>query len=544
MGDEHPVTAQDESTQRARRDDSGSAHASCSAADGGVRLGWSVESVREMERATGDAFTGGTLMQRAAKGLSDAVAREARRIRATGDDEPRVVVLVGPGNNGGDALYAARNLAEDGLTPLVLLVADTAHAEGLAAARAAGVNVVRRERHEADRDDRHDDAPTHAPAHVLANADIVVDGILGIGADTARGNAWQALVETMNPRALVVAVDCPTPGVRADLTVTFGVPKTSLMLQPERTGRVECVDIGLDAPVESAEAVRLDEAELAVSWPVPGPHDHKYTRGVVGLATGSDAFPGAAVLGAVAAVTAGPGMVRYVGPSRAEDAVTAAAPEVVHGAGRVQAWVVGSGIDGPSERENRSARYESAMKALRGDEPVVADAGALAWLEPGVRPEGSVTVITPHAGELATVLQARCVNVERSQIEADPMTWARRAADETQATVLLKGGVTVIASPGDGPVVVENRAPHWLATAGTGDVLAALVGVLLAAGLEAQEAAALAAFTHGRAAHLANPDGPVRALDVASMLGRAAAQSAREQRCAPTARDAGRPHDR
>lgn len=106
--------------------------------------------------------------------------------------------------------------------------------------------------------------------------------------------------------------------------------------------------------------------------------------------------------------------------------------------------------------------------------------------------------------------------------------------------MLLKGGVTVIASPGEGPVTIENRAPHWLATAGTGDVLAALLGVLLAAGLEPRSAAALAAYTHGRAAHLANPDGPVRALDVATSLGRVASELVAEQRRVHEERRAGR----
>ena len=176
-------------------------------------------------------------------------------------------------------------------------------------------------------------------------------------------------------------------------------------------------------------------------------------------------------------------MVRYVGPRRAEDAVTAATPEVVHGSGRVQAWVVGSGIDGPSEREHESDRYDSAMAALRSEEPVVIDAGALTWFEPGVRPEGAQTVITPHAGELATLLQSRDIDVERATIEADPVTWDRRAANETGATVLLKGATTLVVAP-DGPVHVQDDAPAWLATAGSGDVLAGLAGVLLAGGLD------------------------------------------------------------
>lgn len=506
--------------------------------DGGIRAAWSVDAVRAAEEATGDDFTDGALMQRAARGLADIVRREVAELERRGVTSPRVVVLVGPGNNGGDALYAARDLAVNGIECLALLVADKAHVEGVAAARAAGVDVARCE--SASHSGAEPEGGGRENAHALAHADLVVDGILGIGADPGRASTWQELADLIPIQAFVVAVDCPTPGFRADITVTFGEPKTSLMLAPAANGRVEVVDIGIHLPLGEQEAMRLSGTHLAHLWPVPGPRDHKYTRGVVGLATGSDAFPGAAVLGAVAAVTAGAGMVRYVGPRRAEDAVTAATPEVVHGSGRVQAWVVGSGIDGPSEREHESDRYDSAMAALRSEEPVVIDAGALTWFEPGVRPEGAQTVITPHAGELATLLQSRDIDVERSTIEADPVTWARRAANETGATVLLKGGVTVIASSGEGPVTIENRAPHWLATAGTGDVLAALLGVLLAAGLEPRSAAALAAYTHGRAAHLANPDGPVRALDVATSLGRVASELVAEQRRVHEERRAGR----
>lgn len=511
----------DEGLQDAAADASTVGDAWRATSDGGVRVGWSVECVRDLERATGDLLTNGTLMQRAAKGLSDVVAREVRSLQAAGVDRPRIVVLVGPGNNGGDALYAARNLAQEDVDCRALLVADKAHTEAVSAAKAAGVVVEPFEADDEGAPASDGDRPTGADA--LAQADVVIDGILGIGADASRASTWQSVINAIGPNARVIAVDCPTPGMRADVTVTFGVPKTSLMLEPGAAGRVECVDIGLEAALGECDAVRLTQHQLASLWPVPGPTDHKYTRGVVGLATGSDAFPGAAVLGAVAAVTAGPGMVRYVGPTRPSGAVTAAAPEVVHGAGRVQAWVVGSGIDGPREREHESERYESAMAVMRADEPVVVDAGALTWLEPGVRAEGAITVITPHAGELATLLQSRDIDVERADIEADPVLWARRAAKEFDATVLLKGGVTVIASPGERAVLIENRAPHWLATAGTGDVLAGLLGVVLAAGLTPSKAAVLASYVHGRAAHLANPGGPVRALDVASSLGRAIA---------------------
>lgn len=511
----------------------------------GLLRGSSTDWIRAQETATGELLTNGTLMQRAAAGVARAVAEKARRRRAE-----HVVVLVGPGNNGGDALFAARDLLRDhSIGSTVILGAATAHEAGLAAVREAGLTVLQ---HPQDRHDdgvgEHRDGPETLTA--LAQADLVIDGLLGIGARPSDDAPWDSLVRGIPDAACLVAVDCPSPGVRADVTVTFGALKTSTLLAPTTAGRVEVVDIGL-GPQDAAgtESRRLSVLQYAEAWPVPGPKDHKYTRGVVGMATGSDAYPGAAVLGTVAAATAGAGMVRYVGPERPSDAVLAAVPEVVHGPGRVQAWVVGSGIDGPSERDQKSERYRTAMAVFEDDVPVVVDAGALTWIDEITRPEGSVTVITPHAGELASVLTALGVTadgarsaddhdesqaVTREMVEADPVRWARIAADESGFIVLLKGGATVVATPIerrrhgrqalDGTVLIENRSPNWLATAGTGDVLAGVVGVALAAGIEPATACAVATYVHGRAARLANPGGPIRALDVATHVGRAIAE--------------------
>lgn len=472
-----------------------------------TRFGWSPEAVRRAERATGDLLENGTLMRRASRALAARLAILLRDLTAADEPlvDPSVVVLVGPGNNGGDALFAAAELADAGVAATVVLVADTAHEVGLTAVHAVGLTVL--------------DAAAGGVLEAVLAADVVVDGILGIGAQARDDAPWQHLVEAINPRAAVVAVDVPTPGVRADITVTIGAPKTSLLLDPDAAGQVEVAEIGLpQAALGPAEAYLYPPRLQAVAWPVPGRHDHKYTRGVVGFATGSDAFPGAAVLGTVAAVSAGTGMVRYVGPERPSAAVLSAVPEAVHGDGRVQAWVVGSGIDGPAERAAQSQRYRTALAALHADVPVVVDAGALTWLDREVRPDGAVTVITPHAGELATLLTNFGIDVTRGTVEADPLTWARRAGEETGFTVLLKGGVSVVYDPNDGSACLENRAPAWLATAGTGDVLAGIVGVLLAAGLNPLRAASLAAYVHGRAASEANPGGPVRALDVAQQL--------------------------
>ena len=479
--------------------------------------GFSPEWVRAAEARTGDLLTNGTLMQRAAKAVSDAVERVAQE---TGRDS--IVVLVGPGNNGADALYAARNLAEAGFEPVAVQGSTRVNEDALSAASAAGVVVL------GPSEGLDEDGHT-AGVEAIASADLIVDGLLGIGAEPRPNPPWEPLIDAIGVSHFVVAVDCPTPGVTADLTVTFGVVKTSHLLDPDATGCLEVADIGLGpVPRGEADSLVLSRRFLAWQWPVPTRRDHKYTRGVVGFATGSAAYPGAAVLGTVAALSAGAGMVRYLGPAKPTDAVLAAAPEVVHGAGRVQAWVIGSGIDGVGERDRESDRYLSAMLALTEDVPCVVDAGALAWVGELNRPRGAVTVLTPHAGELVSVLRQFDVDVNREQVEADPVRWAREGAHLSGATVLLKGGATVIADSEHREVIIENRAPAWLATAGTGDVLAGLLGTALAAGVPAVRACALAAYIHGEAARLSNPGGPVRALDVAHQLGRVIAQLASE----------------
>lgn len=475
--------------------------------------GFSPEWVRAAEAATGEALTNGTLMQRAAAAIAEAVDEYAQQ---TG--RRQIAVLVGPGNNGGDALYAARNLAELGYQPVVVLGTTKAHQGGLQVALDAGLVVL-----------GPDTADDNSPTEAVASADIVLDGLLGIGAQPREHTPWEGLLAAIGVSHHVIAIDCPTPGVRADLTVTFGVRKTSHLLDPAAVGELRIVDIGLGvAPLGEAESVVLSRRFLSWQWPIPGRYDHKYTRGVVGLATGSDAYPGAAVLGATAAVTAGAGMVRYLGPARPSDAVLTAVPEAVFGDGRVQCWVVGSGVDGVQERQRESDRYQSLLDVLERDVPAVIDAGALAWLEQINRPDGATTVLTPHAGELVTVLAQYGVAVTRQEVDADPVRWARRASRESGFIVMLKGGATVISHSDETPAIIENRAPAWLATAGTGDVLAALVGVALASGIPAARACAIAAYIHGEAARLANPGGPVRALEVARHTGTVIAQLVNE----------------
>jgi hydroxyethylthiazole kinase-like uncharacterized protein yjeF len=252
----------------------------------------------------------------------------------------------------------------------------------------------------------------------------------------------------------------------------------------------------------------------AARWiAVPGPADDKYSRGVVGFVTGSATYPGAAVLGVEAALHTGVGMVRYLGPGRPSRLVLSRRPEAVTAPGRVQAWVLGSGQDARDRDADTARRLEAA---LADAVPTVLDGGAFDLRERASSP----LVLTPHAGELATVL-----GVDRAAITADPEAAAVRAAAETGAVVLLKGSVTHVAAPG-GDVLHVTGAPAWLATAGAGDALAGVIGALVAthAAAIADDPAALAplaaagAAIHGLAAERASAGGPFTILDLCAAL--------------------------
>lgn len=262
---------------------------------------------------------------------------------------------------------------------------------------------------------------------------------------------------------------------------------------------------------------------------MPTAQDDKYSRGVVGVVAGSDAYPGAAALVVSGAVRTGAGMVRYVGPRRAQDLVLAHRPEcVVHDPGdaaeslpRAQAWVVGPGVADYPEQD-------AAIGAVMASgAPMVVDAGALEAVArsraSGSREAGADRVLlTPHAEELMRTLRSLRHDVTVMDIAADRPGHARLLAETARATVLLKGARTLVASPG-GLLIELPEAPAWLATAGSGDVLAGIAGTLLAAGLSAADAGAGAAWIHAQAGALAGAGGPVAALDIAHSLPRAIA---------------------
>ncbi len=255
-------------------------------------------------------------------------------------------------------------------------------------------------------------------------------------------------------------------------------------------------------------------ADAARNIRVPGPQDNKYSHGVLGVITGSAKFPGAAVLGVEAAHRTGIGMVRFLGEKSPAELVMARRPETVTVSGSVDAWLVGSGMESTPDL---NADLPNLAHAVLGLQPVVIDAGGLGFL-------GHVTapaIITPHEGELER---------QFTQGSSTKEDWAARAADQLGVVVVLKGHETLIVTPEEksgGRFLVKVTSPtSWLATAGTGDVLAGIIAAVVATHsvkrvpslLELAKYAATGVFLHGKAAELAAKDGPFPALDVAEQV--------------------------
>jgi len=446
-----------------------------------------VAAIRAAEESAAAAADWDALMQRAAAALADEIA-------ALVPADETLLVLVGPGNNGGDALFAAARLAERGYrVEAAILEPSAVHAAGLATATAHGVRRV-----------------AGPDGHGY-----VVDGLFGIGARPGLSGLAADWAERVGlDDAFVIAVDVPSgigvdegvrpgPAFRADVTVTFGAAKPGVLIGPGGlfSGRVIVRDIGMadDLNEPACEALQVGDGGRFRAL-IPESTAHKYTRGVVGVAAGSADYAGAAHL-CVAGAQAGPaGMVRFAGGPELSGRVVDRAPEVVAADGRVQSWVVGSGgVDDPAP----------LRRALADETPTVVDAAALAWLPDRLRPD---VLLTPHAGELA-----RMLDVPREQVESDPLKHADEAVRRWNATVLLKGPRTLVVAP-DGRVRVNLSGSGWLGTAGAGDVLAGFIGSLLAAGLDALEAGSLGAFLHGVAGQRAAAAGPFPASRVAGEL--------------------------
>ncbi len=455
---------------------------------------WTVEQVKAAEDRLLARTPDGALMRKAAFGVATR-ALQMLREHTGGVAGRRVTLLVGAGNNGGDALWAGVTLRRRSVAvTAVLLAPERAHAEGLAAFTRAGGRVA-------------DD---------LGDADLVVDGIVGL---SARGPLRPAAAELVaRIQAPVLAVDLPSgvdpdtgavdgPAVTADVTVTFGARKPVHVLGAVRCGAVHLVDIGLGPELPDPDMIALGAADVGWAWRVPGPTDDKYTQGVTGVAAGSATYPGAAVLSCGAAVLATSGMVRYAG--WAADEVRSRWPELiatgsVEDAGRVQAWVVGPGLG------TGQGGRDILTEVLSDGVPTCVDADGITLLAAtpalwDAREPDAPVVLTPHDREFARIAEPLGI-----ELGADRVAAARALAARLDCVVLLKGNATVVAAP-DGRTLVNPATSSWLATAGSGDVLTGLIGALLATGMDPWLAAGCASWVHVKAGELAAAGAPVPA---------------------------------
>lgn len=437
-----------------------------------------------------------------------------------------VVALIGPGNNGGDGLVAARHLASWGAkVTAYLLVPRSPEDPKLALARQRGVEAL-----EAPSDDQLTSLRT-----LLSSADLVVDAVLGTGKRRPFEGIFTevfslvAEVRSQRPACRLLALDLPsgldadtgevdphTP--YADITVTLGFPKVGLFLFPgaERVGHLVVADIGI--PEHLAEDIPLDllDARWARQALPPRPLSaHKGTFGRVLAIVGSQRYIGAAYLACMGAARVGAGYVTLAAPSSIHPILASKLTEVTHlplpeaasgvfspdavrelrrALGQFEVLLIGCGL-------GQSPAAEALLRHLLLGEPplttpLVLDADALNIL---ARQEGwwekmrAPAVLTPHPGEMARLLDATVEEVEQDRFHT-----AQEAAQRWSVTVVLKGPFTVVASP-EGRIRLSPFANPALATAGTGDVLAGAIAGLMAQGMHPFEAASLGVFLHGAA---------------------------------------------
>lgn len=466
----------------------------------------------EMRAVEGRAVAEGVatlaeLMHRAGAALADHVTRRA--------PAGPVVVVCGPGNNGGDGWVAARLLFEQGSDCSVLALVPPGELSGearSAAERALDAGVKWQ-------------APDADVTGQLRQAAVVVDAVFGFGFHGVPEEPYASVLAAMaRADAFIVAADIPSgvnadtgavagAAARADVTVTFTSYKPGLLIYPgaEHAGEVVIADIGIPAEwttVPGGLEVPTP-VDLRAHFPWPQPQDHKGSRGRVALVMGSTTYPGAAVLGAQGALRLGPGFTVAVVPEPIADIVRAAAPNtlvravpagrdgamssvsaVMEATADADAVVAGPGLTTGGAVSEIVSRLLSDVGV-----PLVLDADALNALPAGRESLAARTrplVITPHPGEAARIL-----GVRKHAIQADRTATARLLCGPS-GVCLLKGARTIVASEDRRAVIVAGNP--GLARAGSGDVLAGMLGALLAQSVPAFDAAVLAAFLHGRAA--------------------------------------------
>lgn len=479
------------------------------------------------------------LMERAAAGV-------ARTLEELFAPEELVVVLCGVGNNGGDGLALARQRRGAGGSVEVALVG-----EPRALSQDAAVQWQLAERFGVPRHVVPSTGDLPKLEKLLGRAHGVVDALFGTGLSRPLEGLAAATVELVNSsEKLVVAVDIPSGlsgnsgnvkgvAVEADVTVTFGALKWAHILSPAGLfcGQVVLADIGIPhwALTKAAQGFLVEAAD-AVQWlPHRAPDAHKGHFGHLLLVAGRQGRAGAAALGAMAGVRAGAGLVTVATALPAVQAIQSQVPEAMVDplpAGEDGA-VVGSGIEeslakatavavGPGLGLGEGPRLLLFKLLEKWEGPLLLDADALTLLAGQLevlRQRKAPTVLTPHPGELARLLATTS-----GQVQEDRVASARRAAELSGATVVLKGFHTLI-TEAEGPVWVNPTGTSGLASGGSGDVLTGVVGGLLAQGLPAREAAALGVYLHGRAAELAKKrfGGAVPASVVAKLIPKAEA---------------------
>ncbi len=488
-----------------------------------------VAQVRAAEEALMATLSDGELMQRAAQGLEMICVDQILALRGTVIGA-QVAVLVGSGNNGGDALWAATGLAQRGAKVCAYAMSDQVHSEGAAALVAVGGRII--DVHELDAD-----------PHI--EADLILDGIVGIGGSGAlRPPADSYARAASASSALIIAVDVPSgvdadtgavadadSCIEADLTVTFGCLKPGLLLAPGRfqVGEVTLVDIGVAEMLPIARCQVLDDSSIADFLTPPSDADYKYSRGVVGVVAGSAHYRGAALLATGAARYGNAGMVRFV--ERDQHLATMVVQQfwdVVVAQGfddpRVTGWIIGPGMGTDDEA------LRTLVELLETSTPVVIDADALRLLAHANAREalraradaGGITVLTPHEGEFTGL------GFELARgAQSDRRAAAAHAAATLGSVVVLKGPGTITAAP-SGVTYIDVCGGAELGTAGSGDVLSGFMGAMVAS-VSAQrrqlnldqtaEIAAAAVAVHGQAGALAARQGaPVTARDILSSL--------------------------
>ena len=425
------------------------------------------QALRAAEQAAIDSGTSvELLMERAGAGLAEAAYRFAGPIPA--------LILCGPGNNGGDGYVAARHLVERGVK---VRVAALSEPKSDAAKRALSQWAGEVETLSQD---------TKA-------APLVIDALFGTGLTRGLDDQLSLILSELAHEA-VVAVACDLPsGVESDsgaelnplhsyaLTVTFGALKPAHLLQPamDKCGRVVLADIGIAASTDWQEIA-------APALPPLEPGGHKYTRGLVHALAGK--MPGATALAATAAARSGAGYVR-ISTSRPIDGLPASIVQV--DTAEVNDERIGCLLVGPGMGDIPQV----LTLALTSKAPKVLDADAITHLGNPERLKGQDAIITPHEGEFQRLF---------GEVETSKPERALEAARRSGAVVVYKGGDTLVASP-DGRVGFRPPAPAWLASAGTGDVLAGMIAALRARGMPAFEAACAGVWLHGRAAQIAGP---------------------------------------